>query len=193
MNDKANNASHKQNIIDVALRLAAVEGWEHLSVRHIADTAEIPLADFYDHFDDKTDIVVAYGRALDREVMQAFPKFHPETSHRERLFDILMERFDKVNEHRAALLSILNSMKFDPKQMIISLPHLGHSMQRMLELADIDTGGARGALRVMGLLGVYVWALRAWVDDETKDLSKTMAALDRALDRADSLSQNFNL
>lgn len=183
----------KEQIIKSALSLAASGGWAHITLREIADDAGLTLAEFYDYFEDKTDILVAYGRRLDRIVMLNFPNFHPETPHRERLFDILMERFDLANQDRAAILSILNSMTLDPKQLVISMPHLGLSMARMLELAGIDTNGLRGAIRVTGLIGIYAWVLKTWMKDESTDLSKTMASLDKALARADGWAKAYNL
>ncbi len=183
----------REHVLTAALRCATTHGWDHVTVRDICADADISLAEFYDVFDDKTDILVFYGRRLDRHVMEQFSSFHPETPHRERLFDIVMERFDRANQDRAAILSILNAMKSDPKQMVISLPHLGLSMARMLELAGIETNGMRGALRVAGLVGVYAWTLRTWMDDDTDDLSKTMATLDKLLGRVDEFAKNYHL
>ncbi len=180
-------------IIKSALKCAVVEGWANVTMRDIADEAQISLADIYEVFDDKGDILVRYGRMLDRKVMEAFPKFHPETKYRDRLFDILMERFDLANQDRAAILSILNSIKSDPKQTIIALPHLGLSMSRMLDLAGVDSNGIKGAVRVAGMIGLYSWVLRTWMIDESDDLSKTMAVLDKSLNCVDDIAKNYNL
>jgi hypothetical protein len=99
---------------------------------------------------------------------------------------MLMERFERLNKDRAAVVSILGSFKDDPKQMVISLPHLGRSMTWILEAAGIETLGWRGALRVAGLSVVYLYVLRVWTGDDTPDMPKTMAALDRALARVES-------
>jgi hypothetical protein len=125
--------------------------------------------------------------------MENFPETDLALSERDRLFDILMERFDLANQDRAALTSILHSFKTDPKQMVISLPHLGLSMSRMCELAEIDTQGLRGALRVMGLMGAYVWVLRTWLQDDSPDLSKTMSALDKTLSRLEQTADRAGL
>lgn len=183
----------REHILAVALANAARQGWDHITVRDLCSDAGISMAEFYDVFEDKTDILIFYGRQLDRHVMATFPSFHPETPMRERLFDVLMERFDFANQQRDAVVSILNSMTTDPKQAVISMPHLGLSMTRMLELVGIDTQGIRGALRVAGLVGVYMWVVRTWIKDDTNDLSKTMAALDKALSRIDHWAQSYNL
>ena len=42
-----------------------------------------------------------------------------------------------------------------------------------------------GAARVRGLVAVWLWTVRTWRNDESADLSATMAALDRALGHAE--------
>jgi AcrR family transcriptional regulator len=183
----------RDRIIDGALALAAVQGWESCSVRDIATEADVSLEEFYEHFDDRGDVISAYGRRLDRIVLAQFAELDYETSPRDRLFDILMERFDAASPHREGIVSILRSCKLDPKQAIISLPHVGGSMARMLEAAGLDTAGLRGAARVAGLAALYMWVLRIWVEDESEDLSKTMAALDKGLGRLESAANSLGL
>ncbi len=101
-----------------------------------------------------------------------------------------MERFDIINNNRDAVLSILKSFKSDPKQMIISLPHLGKSMMHVLTMSGVNTSGLCGMTQVTGLIGVYLYALKTWKDDESADLSKTMAAVDKALDIAEQAANS---
>ncbi len=190
---KSAEKSIRDRIIDGALALAAVQGWESCSVRDIAGEAEVSLEEFYDHFDDRADVVSAYGRRLDRIVLSRFAELDYDTSPRDRLFDILMERFDVAGDHRDGVVSILHSCKVDPKQAVISLPHLGGSMVRMLEAAGLDTAGLRGAARVAGLTALYMWVVRVWLEDESEDLSKTMAALDKGLGRLESAANSLGL
>ena len=59
----------------------------------------------------------------------------------------------------------------------------------MLEAAGIPTRGVRGELRVKGMVGAWLWAIRAWRTDESEDLQSTMAALDTALRRAEQAAE----
>jgi AcrR family transcriptional regulator len=183
----------KDRIIDAALSLAAVQGWETCSIRDIAEEADISLEKFYDHFDEKSDVLIAYGRRIDRAVLEAFAELDYESKSRDRLFDILMERFDLVNQDRAAVLSILHSYKVDPKQALISCSPLGQSMSRMLEAAGLDTSGLRGAARVAGLTALFMCVLRVWMKDNSADMSETMAALDKGLSRMESAANSLGL
>ena len=55
----------------------------------------------------------------------------------------------------------------------------------MLEAAGIGSGGLAGRMRAAGLAVVYARAFRAWLEDDSADLGKTMAALDRGLAQAE--------
>ena len=60
-------------------------------------------------------------------------------------------------------------------------------MARMLKAGGLKAGGINGAIRTKGLALIYVRTLCVWLGDDSKDLSKTMAVLDRGLARAERL------
>ena len=185
--------SPKDRVIDTALALAGKMGWDLVTLADIASDASVTLAELSEHFDDKTDILIAYGRRLDRQMLDAAGTPDVSSSERERLFDVIMERFDLIGRDRGAVTSILKSFGSDPKQALISLPHLGRSMNWTLEAAGIETSGIKGAVRLAGVVTIYMLVLREWMQDESPDLSRTMAALDRQLDRAEKLAGTFML
>lgn len=187
------SAPVKERAVDAALALAAEKGWTQVGLGDIARRAKVPLRELHDHFEDRADILAAYGRMIDRRVLENTGENDSDLSPRDRLFDILMERLDVINEQREGVCAVLKSFCFDPKQAIIGLPHLGRSMSWMLEAAGIDTTGVRGALHVAGLTGVYLKTLRTWMNDDSPDMGKTMAALDKYLGRAEQLAESFGL
>lgn len=175
----------KIKIVETALALAVERGWAVVTLRDVADGAGLSLAELHEHVEDKADILAALGRMIDREVLEAIDEPEGDASNRERLFDILMERYEVLNAHREGICAVLDSFKCDPKDAVIGLPHLARSMNWMLEAAGIETSGIRGAIKVAGLSGVYLKVLYTWKNDESLDLAKTMAALDKALGRAE--------
>jgi len=58
-------------------------------------------------------------------------------------------------------------------------------MRWMLEAADIGTTGFVGTLRVKGSGVVYAATANVWLKDDSEDMAKTMAALDKNLARAE--------
>ncbi len=183
----------KERAVAAALDLSSRMGWDMITMADIADKAHCTLAELSEVFDDKTDILVCYGRALDKKVLEIYSAPDFSAGEKDRLFEILMERFDLLNNDRDAIISVLKSFTLDPKQAVISLPHLGRSMTWMLEAAGIETSGIKGAVRVFGLTVIYLNVVRVWMKDDSADLSKTMAALDKNLLRAEQCANTFML
>lgn len=186
--DNMQQSSIKTAIIQAALDCAATKGWAATSLNDIADAADIELHELCAEFADKSDILSELGRMIDRQVLENIGKAETDMPPRDRLFDIMMERFDVLNDYRDGLCAVLDSFRLDPKQAVIGLPHLGRSMNWMLEAAQIDTSGIKGAARVFGLTAIYLDTLRTWKKDDSPDMGKTMAALDKNMERAEGFA-----
>jgi AcrR family transcriptional regulator len=185
----------KVKIIQAALDEAAALEWQFMRLSDVASAASISLNEIYEYFDDKDDILRGFERLIDEQVIEAFEgqELEGDTA-KDRLFDILMERFDLLNDNREAVQSILRSFKYDPLKSLCALPYMAKSMAKMLELAGENADGFKGCARVMGLSAIYCDILmRVWVKDDSADLSQVMAALDKALVRGESLAHSFSL
>ena len=183
--DSSDPAAH---VIDTALTLAAEKGWRGLVLADIAEAAGLSLAQLYALFPSKTAILGAYSRSIDNAVMaevEAPAGADGEESAKDRLFDLLMRRIDKLEPHKEGLLRIAEDTGRDPLSLVCGLARLDRSMAAMLEAAGISGGGVRGLLRVKGLAAIYLAGLRTWFRDDSADKAKTMATLDRALSRAE--------
>jgi len=121
----------------------------------------------------------------DAGVLAETPAAEPDESARDRLFDVLMRRFDALKPHRAALKAIARGLASDPPTALCSAPAFLRSMTWMLEAAGLSSTGIRGRLRVRALALMYLCVLRVFVEDDSEDLAKTMAALDRRLRQAE--------
>ena len=116
----------------------------------------------------------------------------PEETARDRLFDVMMRRYDALRPHRAALGAIRRAGTRDPLLALALGPALRRSMAAMLEAASLPSDGLSGALRQNGLLAIHYAVSRVFDRDETADLSKTMAALDSRLKMAERWAQLFD-
>lgn len=183
----ATKAITPDKIIDAALGLAADRPWQQVTLPDIADAAGIGMADLYRHYASKGAIVAAFIRRINQAVLEDGP-VDADDAIKDRLFDLLMRRFDALNDHRAAVTSIMNSYRQDPAPLFITLPELWQAMVWTLETAGLSTNGIRGRLYVKGLTGVYIKTVTHWLKDDSDDLSPTMAALDKALDQAGRLA-----
>ncbi|MGF1639627.1 MAG: TetR family transcriptional regulator [Rhodospirillales bacterium] len=175
-------------ILSAALELAAIRGWRGLSLSEIAEEAGVPLADVYGAFPSKAAILAGIIGRFDRRVL-AGGAADREESVRDRLFDVLMRRFDALSPHKDAVAAILRDLPADPATLLFTLPRLAISIAWMLEAAGLTCSGLRGAIRVKGVALIYLDTLRVWLRDDSEDMTRTMARLDRDLRRAEGLVQ----
>ena len=176
-----------RRIITAALELSAAESWRSLSLAGIADEAGVGLAELRQAFASKTAILVGFLESIDAKVLVG-GKGDADEDPRDRLFDVLMRRFDALNPHKAAISGILRETLFDPAAASVLAPRFIRSMAWMLEAAGLSSAELGGRLRVNGLALLYINALRVWLGDDSQDMAKTMAALDKGLRRAEWLA-----
>jgi ubiquinone biosynthesis protein COQ9 len=169
-------------LIAAAFDLAGRTGWSRLSVAAAATEASLPLARARARFPGRHSVLSRFGVMADQA---ALVDTAPDSSTRDRLFDMLMRRIDVLQEHREGLLALLRYLPTDPPLGILLALATRRSMRWILEAAGVSARGLRGELRVRGLVAVWLWTVRAWRADESADLSATMAALDHALRRAE--------
>lgn len=172
-------------LIESMLELAAHEGWESVTVPAIAARAGANLSELYPAWRSRMAILAAFTRHIDRTVIETDFAFSAEDTVRDRLFEVLMRRFDALQSHREALRRIRSGVMRDPAASAAMMRQLACSMAWMLQAAGLSPDGIAGKIKIAGLTGIWLRAVAVWVDDESEDMARTMAVLDRALKRAD--------
>ena len=168
-------------LVASAFSLAGERGWPAVSVTVAARAADLPLDRARGRFMGRNAILGRFGRLADQH---ALAQAASEGTNRDRLFDLVMRRVDFLQTHREGVLALKTYLPRDPGlTLMLGAATLG-SMAWMLEAAGVPARGLRGSLRAQGMLAVWLSTLRAWERDASEDLSATMAALDKALDRA---------
>ena len=179
-------------LIAALWRVIADHGWPGLTMGRLAAESGVPLAELRERFPSRLDALILHGKLVDRAVLAGTIAGQGGAA-RDRLFDVLMRRLDAMQPNRAGILRFLQDMRRDPSLAALLGPQLSLSMRWMLDAAEIGgTGGRRRAI-ALGLVGVWLTAVRAWAEDESEDLGTTMAALDRALDRAEQIARSIRL
>ncbi|MBY0430866.1 MAG: hypothetical protein K2Q10_06695, partial [Rhodospirillales bacterium] len=157
-----------------------------IALADIAARARIPLAEVHEHFPAKQDILEAFTRILDDRVLGI--EIEEQATPRDRLFDVMMRRFEGMQPYRKAVGAILRESGGDPYAALCGLKRFMASMALSLEAAGISTTGLSGLAKVEAVAAIHLYTLRAWLNDDTADLSRTMAALDKSLRRAEWLA-----
>ena len=182
-NSRETLQSDADRIIDATLARVASEGWRHLSLATIADAAELPIVRVYRTFGSKQAILRGLYRRVDAAALAEPPPAEPAERPRDRLFDLLMRRFDTLQRYKPALEVLGRELPGDPVTVICAGASLLRSMRWMLEATNISTGGFRGELAVKLTAAAYLSTMRVWQHDDSPDLARTMAALDTRLRR----------
>jgi len=178
--------------LDAFLGLITEKGFAAVSLRDVAAAASLGLAELYRIYPDKAALMSAFTARIDRDVLAGTQaQLDPEETVRDRLFDVMMRRYDALRPHRQALAEMRRAAARDPVLAVALSPALRRSMALMLEAAAVPSDGLAGALRQNGLLAIHYAVSRTFDRDETTDLSKTMAALDSRLKIAERWSQLF--
>jgi AcrR family transcriptional regulator len=175
--------SDRDKIIEALFALLAEKAFEDIGYAEIAARAGVSLATLRKEFGSKFPIVAAYVKAIDRKVLAGGDADIAEEPPRERLFDVLMRRLEALAPDRAAIRSLMRSARHHPSLALAFNGLAVRSQQWMLTAANIDAAGPRGIVRAQGLALLFAGVLRTFVHDEDEGLSRTMAALDRALAR----------
>ncbi len=175
-------------LVASAFSIGAERGWRHVSAAAAAREGGLDLARARQRFVGPGAILRRFGQLADEHALKGALT---EGAVRDRLFDVLLRRVDFLQLHRSGVLALLRMLPLDAPLAAWLAQENRRSMGWMLEAAGISALGIQGELRKTGLMAVWGWGIRAWVRDESEDLSATMAAFDVALNRAEQIASRF--
>ncbi|MCC6467312.1 MAG: helix-turn-helix transcriptional regulator [Alphaproteobacteria bacterium] len=176
--------------IESALRMAVERGWRNVTLAAIAADCGVTLAELYRRYPSRAAILAGLARQVDAAVLGG-PAADAEESPRDRLFDAMMRRYDALKPYREGIARILADAPGDPLALLCLCGQARRSMAWMLEAAGIPSGGLAGAMKAKGLGLIHLAVLRTWLNDDSDDQAKTMAALDTALRRIEPVARSL--
>lgn len=176
-------------VFETALELAATHSWDELTLTQIADQAGLPLRELYE-IADKGKLADTLGAWAD-DAMAEEPA-DMNDSRRERLFDTIMRRFEKMETHRAGVLSLLKSLDKSARKRARLLHARNKTARWALACAALDHGTiAELSARQLGLVWIIAKTERAWRGDDSGDFARTMATLDAELALSEERLERF--
>ena len=163
-----------------------------MTLRDVAAAADTGLADLYRLYPDKMALVAGVMARIDAAVLAGTPRqVDPEETARDRLFDVMMRRYDALKPHREAVRSIVRRHGAIRCWRWRWRRRCGARWRRCWRLPAFPARVLSGAVRQNGLLAIYAAVSRVFDSDNSADLSKTMAALDGRLKTAERWAQTF--
>jgi AcrR family transcriptional regulator len=180
----AKTPSDAQNrLVDAFLDLVVERGWDGIELHNLAEKAQLSLAELRDIVPSKGAVLGLFVRRIDKDVLAAASNELAEEPEKDRVFDVMMRRIDRLSPHKEAVRAITRGLRRDPVALAAMNGLALNSMRYMLAAASIDTEGPLGALKLQGAVLVFARVVNIWLEDNEPDLARTMAALDRELTR----------
>src|SRR5919107_4336616 len=183
----ANTPDKRKAIVDALMDLASKRPWNEIEIGDIAQAANVSLAEFRDLFPSKGAVLGALSRQIDHQVLEGTTEDLAGEPARERVFDVMMRRFDALAPYKEALRRISQDLQYDLGSLAALNQVALNSQRFMLAAAGISTEGPLGNLKLQGAVLVYANTMRTWLEDDDPAQAKTMARLDRELRRGERI------
>lgn len=175
----------RRDLARAALSLAGVKPWREVTLATLAHAASRPISDFYGA--SPGEAIDCVEEAFDRAIADNMDQLDPGQSVRDRLFELIMRRFEAMEPHRAAVLAMEHGVDRDPTLMAGAHQRHVRCARWVLALAGLEADGVTGQMRAQGLSVIIGQARAAWRGDDAGDFAKTMASLDKNLRRAEEM------
>ena len=180
----------RAKIAKLTLNYILLNKWETISVEKIAKKLKINQSKVSNLIKNKKDLLKNINKYFDDKIFES-SKLIDKSTPKDMIFELLMMRFDLLNNHRKSLIKIFDMFKKKPQQFIFLLPSFIESMILMSNISHIKIDGIVGNLKIKGLLIIYFSTFLIWTKDKTSSLEKTMTSLDNYLFRAENLLKIF--
>jgi hypothetical protein len=180
--------NYRDSILDGWAAVIVRDGWAGARVDAVARETRLPIGAVVDDVPDRWEALTGFQARFDRAALVESAS-DPDDSIRNRLFAVIMARFDAAQDQRALADVLRAAVRRDPGLAAFFAARVPFSVRRIAEAAGVDAGGILGPLRIAVLTALYARVARIWLDDETADLAPTMKALDSALAQAEQLAK----
>jgi hypothetical protein len=154
---------------EALLALAGEKPWRDISLRDIAERADLDFTELYAEARGKEAVLASLSRTLDQAALRTAAT--PSADAHDRLFDAAMARLEAMEPHRQVLTSLAREVP-----ALVLAGHFPATARAILEAAGVPATPPRLAAMIL------VWArvAQVWRDDEGA-LNRTMAELDKRL------------
>ncbi len=177
----------EKKIAEITLKKLVNKSWAKLSLDDVLENSVKKKK----YIDTKNDLLKNLNRYVDSILIEK-TKYLENSTTKDMLFEVLMMRFDILQQNRLSFIKIYNELKKSPKNFLNLFPSFLESMIVTAELANYDVNGLKGSIRLKGLFLIYLITFYAWLEDNTLSLEKTMNALDKNLDQALKFGKYLN-
>lgn len=153
-------------ILHQALQLAERSDWEHVRLRDIAATMDVPLLTIYQYYPQKDDLVDAWFDQADRAMLacQQLPDFE-HSSPQEKLLTAMMHWLNALAPHRNVTRQMLY-YKLEPGHVHLqaaALLRISRTVQWLREIADLKADNLKRIEQELYLSALFSTGFIRWL------------------------------
>lgn len=184
----------EDKLLDICVHDIEAKGWKHFSFTRVAETTKTPVSKLYDRFQCRSQVPQEVIKRVNHGMLEELEgEAFEEATAREVIFEILLTRLEVATPYKNFIRVLWKEWPADVLSALMVASQGVGSMGWVLDRAGLNTTGIGGLLRLQGLIGLYLWTVKEWLNDETEDMSKTMATLDQGLERVERIAKSLNL
>ncbi len=161
-------------IAEQTLKILENTSWSKLNIDQIAKSKKKL------YIKNKNELLTNINRYFDYLLRKNIKEIENSSS-KDMVFEIIMQRLDILNLHRKAIKRTIDHLSSNPHLFLKLLPSFIESIILIASLANIKINGVSGAARIKSILILYFLIIYTWNKDQTSSLEKTMTTLDNYL------------
>ncbi len=180
----------RQQILDQALTLAQQSGWERLTLYQVAQSLNVPLADIYQYFPQKDDLVEAWFDHADQVLLSHVPNSEwAALPPKERIERVIFCWLDALAEHRELTGQML-LYKLEPGHVHLQMAgilRISRTVQWFREAAGLKASHLHRITQELALSSLYLATFIYWLRDSSSGQQKTRTFFRRKLEAKDRI------
>ncbi len=169
-------------IVRAAMDIAGELGWSEVNSVEVAKRAKVPLERVREICPNKIDLLRMLGEEINIVMLDGG---EVDGSIRDNLFELMMRRFEALQEYRAGVLAVVDAAKREPGMVFKLAGDFHDVLGHVLDMAGVNPS----PLRRVGLGAVALATFRTWCEDESDDLAATMSVLDKRLGQIEQAAE----
>ncbi len=174
----------KIEIAKKSLKLLEKHNMQEITIKKVLGNSKI------NGFKTNRDLLININKFFDYNLKKNLSSLDG-TSSKDLLFEVIMARFDILNNYRKQIKKIIIYLESNPLEVLKLLPPFIESIILTGTLAEIKINGLKGAANIKALLILYIITSYTWRNDESESLEKTMTTLDKYLTQIDKIIKIF--
>ena len=187
------SSNKKISYIKFAFKLIEEKGWNDFSLEKLAKEELIKIEDLKSFFKDETNLIESFSEMIDEQVIKEVDlKEFNQNPVKDNIFELIMIRFEKLSPYKKSLDILLKQVRSKPKTLKKLAKKIFNSLDLFLEISNAKSNYVFDFLKLNIMFIIYGYTFKIWLEDDSEDMGKTMAEVDKWLSEAEGYANKIS-